>query len=114
MDFALIKKSVTVTGRTLYDSSSLGNVTVLFTKDASIKNNTAVTSSVRSDINGDYSIEITSGSYNVSITNKEVNESGILYVYKAPGGLTLTVSEIDIKFGKKLNLELIRELKEIG
>jgi len=113
-DFALIKKSVTVTGRTLYDSSSFGNVTVEFTKDASIKNNTAISDSVRSDINGDYSIEITPGSYNVSITSKEVNESGILYVYKAPGGLKLIVSDIDITVGKKLNIELIREIKETG
>ncbi len=113
-DFALIKKSVTVTGTTLYTGSNFGNVTVRFNKDTSIKNNTAITSSVISDINGDYSIELTPGTYNVSITNKEVNESGILYVYKAPEGLTLTVSEIDITLGKTLNIELVKELKEAG
>ena len=114
MDFALIKKSVTVTGRTLYDSSSFGNITILFMEDESIENNTAISNSVISDINGDYSIEIAPGSYIVSISIIEVNESGTLYDYKAPEGLTLKISDIDIAVGKKLNIELIKELKETG
>ena len=113
-DFALIKKSVTVTGTTLYTGSYFSNVTIGFNKDTSVKNNTAITSKVISNIKGDYSIELTPGTYNVSIINKQVNESGIIYLYKAPEGLTLTVSEIDITLGKTLNIELLKELVETG
>jgi len=101
--------SVNVSGYAKYLTTPVENATVSFEKDGSISKNTAVTDEVDTNKNGYYT-----GSYNVSITVKEVNESGILYVYKTPGGLTLTVSEIDITLGKKLNIELIREFKEIG
>ncbi len=111
-NFELIKKSITVTGKTLYDSSGFVNVTVEFNSDISVENNTAISGNVISDINGDYTIELNPGSYIVSIINKEVNESGVLYVYTSPEDITLIVSETDIIPGKVLNIELVRELKE--
>jgi dolichyl-diphosphooligosaccharide--protein glycosyltransferase len=111
-NFELIKKSITVTGETLYDSSGFSNVTVVFNSDISVENNTAISGSVISDINGDYSIELNPGSYTVSIINKEVNESGILYVYTTLEDITLVVSETDIIPGKVLNIELVREIRE--
>ena len=77
-----------------------------------MENNSAISGSVISDINGDYNIELTPGSYTVSIINKEVNESGVLYVYKALEDITLVLSETDIITGKDLNIELVRELRE--
>jgi dolichyl-phosphooligosaccharide-protein glycotransferase len=111
-DFSVDKKSVTVTGETLYGGSGVDNVTVMFNKDNSA-NNTAVSNSVKSSINGDYSIELSPGSYTVSITPKEDNVAGVTYIYKASEGLALNLYESDIaKSEVPFNIDLIRELKE--
>lgn len=69
------KTSVTVSGNTTYNGTGKANITVLFSKDSTISDNTAVTKSVVSDQNGSYKIELTPGSYNVSVSGA-VNESG--------------------------------------
>jgi len=101
----MTKASVTVSGSTTYNNVRNGNMTISFTKDSQITNNTAVTKSVKSDSNGSYTIELTPGSYNVSVY-EVVNESGQNVTY------TGTVGQLTLKRGdavRVLNILLTRE-----
>jgi len=66
-DISLEKHSVTVNGATKYGGTKVANISIYFLKDVSVKNNTAVSSSVESDDDGVYSVELTPGTYNVSV-----------------------------------------------
>ena len=79
------KVSVTVSGSTTYNGVGKANMTILFSKDLQITNNTAVTKRVKSDSNGSYTIELTPGSYNVSV-EEVVNESGQNVTYTGTTG----------------------------
>jgi hypothetical protein len=91
-DIALTKVSVTVSGSTLYNGVGKSNMTVVFTKDLSIANNTALTKSITTNINGNYTIELTPGAYNVSV-EKFVNESGQNVTYRGAAHITLLMGE---------------------
>jgi len=91
-DVALTKVSVTVSGKTLYNNVGKSNMTILFTKDLSVSNNTALTKSVTSDIHGNYTVELTPGSYNVTV-DQFVNESGQNVTYTGAIHLTLRPGE---------------------
>jgi hypothetical protein len=81
-------------------------MTILFSKDLRIANNTAVTKSVITDKNGNYTAELTQGSYNASV-EEIVNESGQNITYTGTGQITLNVGDIDMP--KTLNILLTRE-----
>jgi hypothetical protein len=81
------------------------NITILFSKDSQIVNNTAITKSVKSDSNGSYKIELTPGSYNVSVL-EVVNESGYNVTYTGTAG-KITLSRGDAP--RVLNVLLTRE-----
>jgi uncharacterized protein (DUF2141 family) len=101
----MTKASVTVSGSTTYNNVGKENITIYFSKDSQIINNTAVTKSVKSDSNGSYTIELTPGSYNVSVL-QVVNESGQNVTY------TGTVGQLTLKRGdavRVLNILLTRE-----
>jgi dolichyl-diphosphooligosaccharide--protein glycosyltransferase len=86
------KESVTVSGSTKYNGVGKANTTILFSKDSQIANNTAVTKSVKTDINGNYATELTPGSYNASV-KQVVNESGQNITYIGTDHITLNKGE---------------------
>jgi len=98
------KESVTVSGSTKYNSIGKANMTVLFSKDSQISNNTAVTKNVKTNNNGNYTTELTPGSYNVSV-KEIVNESGQNITYIGIGYLSLNKGEPP----KILDIVLTRE-----
>ncbi len=61
-NISLTKASVTVSGSATYNGSGKANMTIFFTKDLNIQNNTAITTSVKTKANGLYTIELTPGS----------------------------------------------------
>jgi len=91
-NLSLTKVSVTVSGSTTYNGSGKANMTIFFTKDLNIKNNTAITTSVKTKANGIYSIELTPGSYNVTV-EETVNESGQNVTYFSNGLITVSSGE---------------------
>jgi dolichyl-phosphooligosaccharide-protein glycotransferase len=105
-NIALTKLSVTVSGNTKYNGVGKENMTILFSKDLRFLNNTAVTKSVITDKNGNYTTELTPGSYNASV-EEIVNESGQNITYTGTGQITLNIGDIDMP--KTLNILLTRE-----
>jgi hypothetical protein len=103
-NIALTKASVTVSGTTKYNGVGKANTTILFSKDLRIANNTAVTKSVKTDRNGNYTTELTPGSYNASV-EELVNESGQNITYTGTGQITLTIGDTP----RVLNILLTRE-----
>ena len=87
-NLTLTKASVTVSGSTTYNGVGKANMTVIFTKDLAVENNTAVTTSVKANASGVYTIELTPGSYNVSV-DELLNESGINVSYTGTGVITV-------------------------
>lgn len=86
--------TITVSG-VVKDNQTLdavGNISLAFVPDASVENNTAQSGSATSDENGQYTIHLLPGTYNVTV-NQKVNVSGeeISYVYT--GKLYLQVGE---------------------
>jgi dolichyl-diphosphooligosaccharide--protein glycosyltransferase len=103
-NIAVTKVSVTVSGSTKYNGTGKANMTVLFSLDLRIANNTAVTQSVKTDRNGNYTTELTPGSYNVSV-EQLVNESGKNVTYTGTGQITVNISDAP----RTLNILLTRE-----
>jgi hypothetical protein len=91
-NIALTKLSVTVSGSTKYNGVGKANMTILFSEDLQIANNTAVTKSVITDSNGNYTTELTPGSYNASV-EELVNESSQNITYTYTGQLILSSGE---------------------
>jgi asparagine N-glycosylation enzyme membrane subunit Stt3 len=105
LDIVLTKESVTVNGSTIYSNAGKANMTIFFTKDLDIANNTAITKSIKTDLNGMYTIELTPGSYTVSV-EEMVNESGQNITYTGNGG-RITLNRGDAP--RILDIMLIRE-----
>jgi len=103
-NIALAKLSVTISGNTKYNGVGKANMTILFSKDLRIANNTAVTQSVKTDSNGNYTTELTPGSYNASV-EEHVNESGQNITYTGIGQITLNRGDTP----RTLNILLTRE-----
>jgi hypothetical protein len=89
---SLIKTSISFSGTTTYNGAGKANMTIFFTKDIKVGNNTAVTTSVKTNSNGLYTIELTPGSYNVSV-EELVNESGQNMTYMYTGTFTVRSGE---------------------
>ncbi|MFO8078581.1 MAG: carboxypeptidase regulatory-like domain-containing protein, partial [Thermoplasmatota archaeon] len=85
---------VTVTGTTKNQNTmnTVANMTLSFAPDTTVVNNTAMQGSVKSDSNGDYTIELMPGSYTVTV-GETVNESGINATYSYTGPLTLSIGQ---------------------
>jgi len=103
-DLAINKVSVTLTGTTKYNGIEKGNMTVFFTKDLRVANNTAVTKSIKTDRYGNYTVELTPGSYNASVEER-FNESGQNVTYTGTGQITLNPGDTP----RILNILLTRE-----
>ncbi|MCX6661893.1 MAG: glycosyltransferase family 39 protein [Euryarchaeota archaeon] len=103
-NISLTKASVTVSGSATYNGSGKANMTIFFTKDLNIQNNTAITTSVKTKANGLYTIELTPGSYNMTI-EELVNESGQNVTYLSTGRIAVTNGDAPRVF----NIILTRE-----
>ena len=103
-NLSLTKGSVTVSGNVTYKESGKANMTIFFTKDINVQNNTGITTSVKTNANGKYTIELTPGSYNVTVETT-VNESGQNVTYVSTGRLSVTRGEAPRIF----NIILTRE-----
>ncbi|MBE3137854.1 MAG: glycosyltransferase family 39 protein [Thermoplasmata archaeon] len=103
-NIAATKVSVTVSGTTKYNGVGKANMTILFSEDLRIAENTAVAKSVITDSNGNYTTELAPGSYNASV-EELVNESGQNITYTGTGQITLTIGDTP----KDLNILLTRE-----
>jgi asparagine N-glycosylation enzyme membrane subunit Stt3 len=92
----LIKHSVTVSGTTKYGTTAKPNIKIDFNPDASVQNNTAVKNTIVSNATGLYTVEITPGTYDVTV-NQTINETGnnVTYTFHqrivmAPGQPSMT------------------------
>ena len=90
---------VKVSGYTRHEENAIGNITIKFDPDASIDKNTAESNTTTSKLDGSYLIEISPGSYNVSISKMEVatlvySYTGKLNVTKGQGTATYDISMI--------------------
>jgi len=103
-DIVLEKHSVTVNGITKYNGIKVANISIDFLKNNSVKNNTAVNHAVKSDEDGDYTVELTPGTYNVSV-NQTVSENGKNVTYTFSRELVVlsgeTVKTFDIVLAKE-------------
>lgn len=82
LDLALTKESTTVSGYTLVDGEPVTNITVGFTKDTSVANNTAITRSVTSGEAGWFTTELAPGSYTILIDDTRLEEGkNVTYSY---------------------------------
>ncbi len=102
-DIILTKKSVTVSGTTLYQTGSIDNVTIQFNKDNSVDDNKAISRDIISDENGDYEIELSIGSYNITAESAIFEENGQNYTYKWTGKLEIKESYITDGFDYDLD-----------
>jgi hypothetical protein len=101
---ALIKHSVTVSGSTKYNAVGKANITITFSEDETVVNNTASDTSTISGTDGVYTVELTPGSYNVTI-EELVNESGQNITYTYDDRLIVSTGDAPRTF----NIFLIRE-----
>jgi hypothetical protein len=99
----LNKESVNVSGTVTYDAVGKANMTVLFSEDFRVANNTAGIKSVRTNANGAYTVELPPGTYNVTI-EELVNESGQNVTYLGTAQITLVYHDAP----KILNIVLTR------
>ncbi|UCH71849.1 MAG: glycosyltransferase family 39 protein [Thermoplasmatales archaeon] len=85
--------SITVSGETESQTATIGNVTINFSKDKSIEDNTAVTNQATSELDdGSYIIKLIPGSYNItaSKTTKENNQD---VTYRYEGKIILSIGQ---------------------
>jgi hypothetical protein len=80
---------VRVFGSTTYQGKVIEEIGILFKPDETVENNTAVESSIISDENGNFEVDIPPGSYNVEVDEK----IGNILVYSFEGYLELQLGE---------------------
>lgn len=80
---------VNTTGYTRYSGQAIGGIDVVFTPDASDVNNTAAQDQVTTDASGHYQINLTPGTYVVSVAKTLQN----VLVYSFSGNLVLTPAQ---------------------
>lgn len=80
---------VNVSGYTRYEGKVISNITINFEPDESIDKNTAESGTATSKVDGSYSLDISPGYYNVSISKKE----GFTVVYSFSGKINLSIGQ---------------------
>jgi hypothetical protein len=103
-DFSVDKTSVTVTGETTYRGNNIANVSISFETDVPAVD--FISTSIISDENGIYSIELPPGNYTVEAESEEFSEGDKNYTYKFTG--TMTIMEAEIAFGKTFDIVLVK------
>ncbi len=97
---------IDVSGETLRDDTNqpVANMTITFTVDPTVENNTANDTETQSDETGSYSTELMPGSYLVAV-DEMVNETGIMVSYTFTGTLNIAVGQDPVTY----DVPLIRE-----
>ncbi len=104
----LIKKSVTIRGRTLYNNLPVTNVSIDFMPDLTTENNTATYVPEQSDEQGYYHAEVMPGVYNVTVEEMRTeNDQNIVYRFTR----VFEVREDEIDTIKTYDIILTREIK---
>jgi len=89
---------VNLEGRASYNSAGVEDIEITFEVDESVENNTAVQNTVTTTENGDYSIDLIPGTYNISVENKE----GQILVY------SYTNNNFNVPIGQNnMNLDIL-------
>ena len=86
--------SISLNGYTLENltEDSISNITINFTPDVTVENNTAQDNTIQSDINGFYEIDIQPGSYTVNV-NQSIIENNVSYRFTYQGKLEIEIGE---------------------
>jgi len=108
-DISMSKNSTTVSGFTSYAGLNIANITnIKFKPNETVVNNTAKYSrTISSDETGYYTMELSLGSYNVSVDH-EFNESGQNYTYIFEGELVISEVPSNIIY----NIAMVREISD--
>jgi len=91
LNISLELTPVRTVGLARYKGSGISDIEIVFEPDRYVKNNTAIIDKTTTEENGLYQIDLTPGSYNVSV--KERRERGTILVYSFDGYLELQVGE---------------------
>jgi dolichyl-diphosphooligosaccharide--protein glycosyltransferase len=83
---------VLVSGNTKYETNNIANLSILFSQNLSVINNTAVGANAFSNSGGFYEIGLQPGYYNISV-DQLVNESGQNVTYTYTGSIELKIGE---------------------
>jgi dolichyl-diphosphooligosaccharide--protein glycosyltransferase len=100
----LIKHTVTVSGTTKFDTTATPNIKIDFKPDTSVQGNTAVQNTIVSNATGVYTVEITPGTYDVTV-NQTVNETGHNVTYTFSQRIVVASAQLSMSY----NILLIRE-----
>jgi len=101
VNISLALAPVSASGFTTYLGENIKDITVTFTPDKTVKNNTAKQGSATSDAIGRYSVKLTPGAYNVSV--KKTEGGTIVYTYSEK--LSVVLGQGTISY----NVYLIKE-----
>ena len=107
-DFALTKETVTVSGTALFNGVGIENVTIDFNTNTEVFDNNAKFKRATSDSNGDFEVELKTGSYLIVAESEKFNESGVDYYYTYTEALNLTSS--DILLGRPFDIILKKQV----
>ena len=103
--FYVLKKSITVSGTTRYENINIDNVTINF-----VNINAGLSASAITDETGQYSLELSPGTYDVTARSEEFTEAGTNYTYHFTE--TLIIDEEEIDAGKTWNIEMDKVVSE--
>jgi protocatechuate 3,4-dioxygenase beta subunit len=87
-DINLSKESISVYGAAKYLAAAKANVSITFSSDTTVEDNTALRASTITDNYGAYTVELAPGSYIVNATGT-FNETGQNFTYKGSQKLTV-------------------------
>jgi len=96
---------VTVTGAATYNGIAVGEVDISFSPDESVENNTAIEQTVTSGEDGLYEIDLSPGSYRVTVEDYEIveEERERILVYSFYDKLNVSVGEISKSYDISLS-----------
>jgi protocatechuate 3,4-dioxygenase beta subunit len=93
----MTKETVTVSGGTTYNGANIDNITITFSPDIEVENNTAERTITISDEDGSYVAELMPGTYIVQV-DEIVNETGQDVTYTFTGQLEVKDTDVAISF----------------
>jgi hypothetical protein len=88
-DIFMDKKSFTISGDTKYEGRNIGNISITFSPNTEIENNTAEFATMKSKPDGSYIVELMPGEYILRGGSEIINESGLEFKYVYEGELSI-------------------------
>jgi dolichyl-diphosphooligosaccharide--protein glycosyltransferase len=84
---------VTVKGKTIFDGNPISDIELLFERNESIKDNTAEDSIIITETDGKYSVDLTPGTYNISVEKYDEDNPDVLVYTLENKSLVFEVGE---------------------